>query len=144
MAPPRKDERKDVLSVNQEFYRAFEALSAERMRAVWLDESYVTCIHPGWGRILGIAAVMQSWEDIFSGAFGMRITVSDEITRIQGDFAWVTCTEEIETRLPDGISRGVVEATNVFERRDGAWKMVHHHGSPLVRNQTPDGEVQLH
>jgi len=139
-----KEEREDVLAANRELYRAFESLDAERMRRVWLEESYVTCIHPGWDRILGIAAVMESWERIFASSFGMRIRTSDEVTRIHGDLAWVTCSEELETRLPDGISRGVVEATNIFERHDGKWMLVHHHGSPLVRDHTPDGDLSLH
>jgi ketosteroid isomerase-like protein len=143
MAGPRKEERHQVLAANQEFYRAFEALDPARMRAVWLEETYVSCTHPGWGRILGFGAVMTSWDDIFS-SFGMSIRVSDEITHIHGDLAWVTCSEELETRLPDGVSRGRVEATNIFERHDGKWLLVHHHGSPLVRSHTPDDDLQLH
>lgn len=141
--PPPKDPRHGVLAANSEFYRAFESLDIERMGQVWLSESYVSCTHPGWARILGWGAVMQSWEQIFAGTYGVTIRVGDEVTQIRGDLAWITCTEEIETRLPDGISRGLVEATNVFERHDGRWLLIHHHGSPLLRSDTTD-EPRLH
>ena len=41
--------------------------------------------------------------------------------------AFVTCVELTEA----GDSKGRIAATNVFERQGGAWKLVHHHGSPM-------------
>jgi hypothetical protein len=41
--------------------------------------------------------------------------------------AFVTCVELTEA----GDSKGRIVATNVFERQGGAWKLVHHHGSPM-------------
>ncbi len=143
MGTPR-DPRHDVLAANRAFYEAFESLDIDRMGAVWLRESYVSCIHPGWTRILGWGPVMQSWERIFDGAFDVAIRVSDEVTHIDGDIAFVTCTEELETRQRDGVSHGAVEATNVFERHDDKWMLIHHHGSPLVRESIPDPDLQIH
>jgi len=142
--PAPKDDRPAVVTANRDFYRAFELLDASRMREVWLQETYVSVVHPGWARILGWAAVLKSWEDIFHNTFGVSVEVSDEVTHVHGDLAWVTCTETLETRLYDGVSHATVEATNLFERREGKWWLVHHHGSPLVRHNTPDGDLQLH
>lgn len=141
--PAPKDGRRAVLAANGDFYAAFGAQSLEQMGRVWLRESYVSCIHPGWDRILGFDAVLQSWERIFAASFGMTVRVSDEVTQIRGDVAWVTCTEEVESRHLDGVSRGIVEATNVFERHEGRWLLIHHHGSPLVRNE-PGDDRRLH
>jgi len=44
----------------------------------------------------------------------------------------VVTTENITSRTYDGVSRSQVEATNVFERHDDRWRLVHHHGSPVV------------
>ena len=142
--PAPKDERQALLAANREFYQAFERLDAARMGEVWLQESYVSCVHPGWARILGWGPVVKSWEDIFASTFGVTLKVSDEVTQIRGDLAWVTCTEELETRLYDGVSHATVEATNLFERHDGRWYLIHHHGSPLARQNTPDDDLQLH
>lgn len=141
---PASDDTKAVLTANRDFYRAFESLDPERMGAVWLRENWVTCTHPGWARILGWPAVIKSWEDIFAGVFGVKIEIVDEIAQVRADVAWVTCVEQLEQRVPDGVSYGRVAAVNLFERRDGRWLLVHHHGSPLSRGHDPDDDVQLH
>lgn len=45
--------------------------------------------------------------------------------------AYVTCIEIVQA----GGSKGRILATNVFEKQDGVWKIVHHHGSvPPMEN----------
>jgi ketosteroid isomerase-like protein len=61
----------------------------------------------------------------------MRFTLSDPHVAVQGDLAWVVVTENIDSRTRDGEMEARVQATNVFERRDGRWFLVHHHGSPI-------------
>ena len=129
-------------ATNRAFYAAFESLDTERMGAVWLRDGSISCTHPGWPCLLGWGPVMKSWEEIFAGTFGVKIVIADEVAHVHGEMAWVTCTEHIETRGYDGVTTGTVEATNVFVLRDGEWRMVHHHGSPLVRAAEP-GETQL-
>jgi len=129
-----------ILAANRAFYAAFESLDLDKMAEAWLQEGSITCVHPGWARLAGWGPVMKSWEDIFASAFRVEITVTDETVRSTGDLAWVTCTEHLETHGYDGVSHGAVEATNIFERRDGKWYVVHHHGSPLVRSPETGSE----
>jgi uncharacterized protein (TIGR02246 family) len=123
----------EVRLANEEFYRAFEALDLERMRTVWLPSARVQCTHPGWRRLAGQAAVMESWEGIFENTMEILFDLSAVEISVSGDVAWVVCTENIATSTLDGRSESRVEATNVFERHDGRWRMVNHHGSPVVR-----------
>ena len=48
--------------------------------------------------------------------------------------AMVTCVEYVDS----GPTTGKIVATNVFQKEDGQWKIVHHHGSssapPLEEN----------
>jgi ketosteroid isomerase-like protein len=37
-----------------------------------------------------------------------------------------------------------VQATNVFERRDGRWYLVHHHGSPIYPPLADLGPERMH
>ena len=37
-----------LVQANEAFYRAFESLEVDRMRAAWRDASHVKCVHPGW------------------------------------------------------------------------------------------------
>ena len=121
----------DVLEANAAFYRAFESLELARMEAVWLSAPYVTCVHPGWQLLTGWGPVMESWRRIFEGTLEMRFTLADVCAERRGDVAWVVLTEEIVSRHRDGKVEAQVQATNVFERRDGRWLLVHHHGSPV-------------
>lgn len=120
-----------VLAANDAFYRAFESLEIDRMRALWLSSATISCIHPGWAALVGWPAVMESWEQIFAGTLSMRFTLSDVSVHVAGDAAWVLCVENIESRQVDGAAAARVQATNVFQRRDGRWHIVHHHGGPL-------------
>ena len=125
-------ESDDVRRANESFYRAFESLEAARMGEVWLHSARVQCTHPGWRRLVGYAAVMESWERIFENTFEMSFDLTSVEISVAGDLAWVVCTENITSRTYDGISHSQVEAANVFERHDGRWRMVLHHGSPVV------------
>ncbi len=131
-------ESDDVRLANDSFYRAFESLEAARMGEVWLHSARVQCTHPGWRRLVGFAAVMESWERIFENTFEMSFDLTAVEISVAGDVAWVVCTENITSRTYDGISRSQVEATNVFERHGGRWRMVVHHGSPVVVTRSPE------
>jgi ketosteroid isomerase-like protein len=120
-----------VLAANAAFYRAFESLEIARMEAVWLSAPYISCVHPGWQRLVGWGPVMESWGRIFASTLAMRFTLGDVRVETRGDVAWVLLTEGIDSRHRDGKVTAEVEATNVFERRDGRWLLVHHHGSPV-------------
>lgn len=132
-AAPTMNDAADVSAANRAFYEAFESLDLDRMAEAWLREPHISCTHPGWERLLGWRSIMESWERIFAGTFAMKFEIVDERVHVAGDLAWVTCEEHIESRGYDGASFGRVEATNIFARRDGRWWIVHHHGSPLVR-----------
>jgi ketosteroid isomerase-like protein len=120
-----------VLAANDAFYRAFESLDVAQMELVWLRAPHVTCVHPGWGALTGWGPVMASWSRIFEDTLAMRFRLTEVEVEVRGDAAWVVCVENIESDTRDGRMAGAVQATNLFERRDGRWLVVHHHGSPI-------------
>jgi ketosteroid isomerase-like protein len=129
---PVESESDGVRRANLAFYRAFESLDASKMREVWLRSARVQCTHPGWCRLVGYEAVLNSWERIFESTFETSFELTGLEISVVGDFAWVVCTENIISHTYDGISRAQVEATNLFERHAGRWWLVHHHGSPVM------------
>lgn len=124
------NDRDDVVEANTEFYDAFESLEIERMTAVWARESSIKVVHPGWPLLTGWEPVMQSWELIFENASMMSFTVDNTEATVEGDWAWVSCTEHLMSVQNGQVSEGKVQTTNIFKRTDGRWLMVHHHGSP--------------
>ncbi len=125
-------ESEAVRRANDEFYRAFESLEIARMEKIWVRSARAQCTHPGWPRLVGHVAVMESWERIFENTMGMSFELTGVEVSVMGDLAWVVCTENITTRGYDGIMQSQVEATNVFERHENGWRIVHHHGSPVL------------
>lgn len=133
----------DVLAANDAFYQAFESLELAQMEAVWLRAPYIACVHPGWPLLAGWGPVMESWQRIFAGTLAMRFELGGVDVHVGESVAWVVCVENIESRERDGKTSGCVQATNVFERRDGRWFIVHHHGSPIFAEAGGSEPTQL-
>ena len=125
-------DREAVIEANRAFYRAFESLDIDKMAEVWLREPNIICIHPGWAKLSGWGPVMESWARIFEGTFEMKFELSEMDVMISGDLAVVVVLENLTQNGYDGPSRSKVLATNVFERAEGKWWLVLHHGSPVM------------
>ena len=134
--------KESIEEANAEFYRAIEAGSIERMEKVWADSPSVRCVHPGWDLICGWDRVRESWTRIFDAGQKMRISPSEVvIANVKGEFAWVTCTENISVFNDDSFDSVQAVATNIFVFEGGRWLMVHHHASPapfVVPDQSSD------
>ena len=122
----------EVTKANENFYHAFESLDITKMDAIWAHQEYVTCIHPGWSIRVGWPLVRDSWVVIFNNIFSMDFSLTELQVQVAGDVAWVICTENITSRHGDATQESRVVATNLYERVEDAWTIIHHHGSPLV------------
>ena len=120
-----------VEAANRAFYQALETRALDRMEAVWDVTDDVTCVHPGWHRLDGWDEVRRSWKAIFASSRAWTVSCEQVRVRVADEFASVTCVEVI---LPFGgkqaESAARMQATNLFARRDGRWRMIHHHASP--------------
>ena len=127
-----KERIEEVTRANQEFYQAFESLDIGRMDRIWAQQEYVTCIHPGWTLRIGWPAVRDSWVLIFNNTFSMKFDLTEIQVQVAGDVAWVICTENITSKQGDTTQESRVLATNLYERVGEQWKIIHHHGSPVM------------
>ena len=149
MAHPRgtelmTDDSQAVLDANTAFYQAFESLDLHRMEAMWLRAPYIKCVHPGWGLLVGWGPVMESWQRIFANTVRMRFDLTNALVEVNADLAWVVVTENIETEHAGATVTAQVQATNLFERRDSRWYIVHHHGSPVDPHFTASEPERMH
>jgi ketosteroid isomerase-like protein len=124
-----------VTKANEEFYAAFEALDMDRMEACWLHDDEVRCIHPGWDVMTGWAQVRRSWMAIFANSSYIQFFLTDVRVHVDAGTAWITCAENILSGRASGpeMEDAKVLATNVFRRDGDRWRMVLHHGSPVLR-----------
>ena len=127
-----KEKIEEVTRANQVFYEAFESLDVGRMDRIWAQQEYVTCIHPGWTLRVGWPAVRDSWVLIFNNTFSMKFELTEIQIQVAGDVAWVICTENIANRQGERSQESRVLATNLYEKTGDSWKIIHHHGSPVM------------
>jgi ketosteroid isomerase-like protein len=134
-----------VRAANAAFYEAFESRDLDAMSEVWEHSDRVSVTHPGWPMLRGWARVAGSWDAIFANTAFFQFLLSDEQVVVEGDLAWVTLDENI---LQAGGSReggedlaelqgSRVAAVNVYARAGGRWRLVLHHGSPVVGETDP-------
>src|SRR5687767_6488916 len=92
MEDPR---RRALAEANARFYRAIEELDLPGMDSLWLHESWVRCIHPGWDVIVGWDSIRESWERIFANTSWIRVTPTAVDVQVHGSVGMVGCTENI-------------------------------------------------
>ncbi len=68
---------------------------------------------------------MDSWRAVMRGD-APDVRCGKASAHVAGDVAWVLCRE----RIRNGPA---LVATNVFIRRDGAWRMCHHQAGLLAQ-----------
>ncbi len=135
---------RDIASVqeaNKIFYDAFETLDIQKMDNLWLQDDYVKCVHPGWEICRGWPDVRDSWVLIFNHTHEIKFSVCLLDVTVKADLAWTVCNETIATKDNGKWLEGRVLSTNVFERRQGAWLLVHHHGSPVLATASQEEET---
>jgi ketosteroid isomerase-like protein len=118
----------DVLAANEAFYDAHERRDLNAMSEVWDHTSEVVCTHPGWPILRTWPLVEESWRRIFEGAGRNQFIITNVVAMGGPDVVWVTLDEN----LMQEATTGTVAATNVFIRTDLGWKIVLHHGSPVM------------
>ena len=133
-----------VLEVNANFYRAFESLDIQQMAAVWARGDHVRCVHPGWSLLSGWEAVKASWELIFSNTKEIRFTLTDVRVQIRGTVAWVILTENLLSQVQQDVTATSILATNIYEKTNGTWQLVHHHASHVFSSRTASDKEVTH
>lgn len=129
----------DVRAANAAFYDAFEQQDLDAMSRVWKQADDARCAHPGEAPVKGWDAIRASWSRIFESTELFRVRVADVQVREADSLAVVACLEVITAVANGEAMEGTVAATNVFERVDGRWLLVHHHGSGLSVRPTAVG-----
>lgn len=134
----------EVQKVNAEFYQAFEILSIEMMDSLWKHDEDVICIHPGWDLFTGWLAIRESWTTIFLNTEMIRFFITNTKVRVfdNSRIAVVVCQENIESSINGQLNRIGVIATNIFERNENRWLLIHHHGSSISNYIPPNISAQ--
>lgn len=118
------------LEAEAAFYRALAEGDFEALMTVWSEEEEVVCIPPGGPRIVGLAAVRETWRRILADGSRVRIEASQAVTSASAMMAMHCVLERLATDGP-GPRVTTLAATNVYVRGADGWRMVLHHASPV-------------
>ncbi|MEM7008764.1 MAG: nuclear transport factor 2 family protein [Thermodesulfobacteriota bacterium] len=129
---------KELVKTNESFYLAIKNSDFDQMKTVWLQDSSVKCVHPGWPMLHGWEAVSQSWKKIFENGAPIDIELVEVETEISGNSAWVICIEKISYKIENEIHSGFAQSTNIFKLDGELWQLALHHASPIP---APRGDV---
>jgi uncharacterized protein (TIGR02246 family) len=123
--------------VEAQFYEALQRGDIALLMAVWADDDEVVCVHPGGGRLVGPAAIRESFEAIFaSGAIPVQ---PEQIRRLHAlGCAVHHLAERITVGAPEGEQQAWVLATNVYVKTAQGWRMAAHHASPASPHDLPE------
>lgn len=124
--------RDKLLLQNARFYEAFEGSDLNTIEVVWSHARNVKCIHPGWHVLEGWKAVRESWESIFRSEANLKVSLRNVSAEVYGKLGIVTLIEEVSYKTLTSIRTGAIMATNIFEFDGEEWRMIHHHGSPMI------------
>ena len=132
-AAARADDRGDILSADRAFSAAFSTLKIQSMDSLWAHDNGVTIIHPSSKTVLvGWEAVRKSWLEVFARNAELSVTMDNPVASATDKVGWVVGVEKVHARRLSGeVVDASVLTTNVYEKRDGRWLIVHHHGSRM-------------
>jgi len=122
-------EEEAVCKAAMRFYAAIEGMMTgkglEAIRVAWHHTGEVTSGHPSGDWALGWDEVWATWEVFasFARPDGGGSVVKGLKAHVYGDFAYTTC---VFVASPF-FGGDALSCTNVLVRRDGEWKLVHHH-----------------
>jgi len=136
-------DRKEVLEVNERFYKALGTRDLKLMDKVWIKDSRAGCVHPGWTMLQGWQAIRQSWENAFDPEDQLDIKLMNVSVEIKDNVAWVTCVQQLVYIKRDPIMINLSQSTNIFERSESGWLIVLHHASPVPITNYEITETQL-
>ena len=121
----------EVRTKSEEFYSALNRMlggDASVLERVWERSSAVTTMHPIGGREVGWEAVKHSFAQVAKNSTGGWVKLTDQMIQVAGDFAYELGVEQAEFSISGEPLTVNARVTNIYRRRAGGWKIVHHHG----------------
>jgi ketosteroid isomerase-like protein len=132
VAAQQQSEIDAVKAANQAFYTAFSARDIAAMQKVWSSDADIQNIGPRYKTFaVGGDTINKRYDDLFNASLELKVSMEPRI-KIAEAVAWASGIEQIQRKDKAGAtSSGTNLATNIFQKQDGRWLMVHHHASAM-------------
>lgn len=120
----------EVHEASEKFYNALNHMAkgdSGLMSNIWSHGTAVSTMHPIGGREVGWDAIRASFEQVAQIATDGKIGLKDQQIQVAEDMAYEVGVEHGQLMLAGHAVTIEHRVTNIYQRIDGVWKMVHHH-----------------
>lgn len=112
-----------------QFYNAFNNRSIELMSSNWANSTDIAMDNPLGGIVRGWNNLKIIYERIFSGEAKVYVEYYDYTINVRGDFFYAVGRERGHFEVGKTRIKLKIRTSRIFEKINGEWKQVHHHGS---------------
>ena len=125
-------------AVEAAFYEAIQRGDIDALMRLWADDDEPICVHPGWPRHVGAAAIRTGFEQLF--AEGPVHVIPERVVRtVSLGCAVHSVVERIALDSGNDDARfALVLATNVYLKTAEGWRMVLHHASAATAHEADE------
>ncbi|MDQ7988007.1 MAG: nuclear transport factor 2 family protein [Candidatus Dactylopiibacterium sp.] len=113
----------------QAFYEAFNRGDLDALMSVWSEDDDPVCIHPGGSRFTGLAAIRESWKQLFETGMKFRVRTSNVVRAQSALLAVHSLLQHVHVEGDDTLAPPLI-TTNVYVRGASGWQLMMHHTSP--------------
>ena len=120
----------EVCEASKKFYAGLNRMAngeKNALAAAWSQNGNATAMHPIGGREIGWKAVEDSFNQVAGVASDGKIELKDQMIYDLGDAAYEVGIEKAQFKIAGQDVRGEIRVTNIYQKENGSWKMVHHH-----------------
>lgn len=130
------DDKADVLAASRAVQESFSKLDVAAIESTWSHNSAASVIHPSSKTpVVGWEAVQKSYAAFPSRYKDFTVTMDNPEVTVNGNVAWVVGIETVRAHRSNGEPFNISAlATDIYEKRDGKWLLVHHHANRVPEN----------
>ena len=120
----------EVREASKKFYEGLNRMAngeSNTLASAWLQNDNATAMHPIGGRDVGWKEVENSFNQVAGVASDGKVELKDQLIRVLGDAAFEVGIEKAQFKIAGEEVKGEIRVTNIYQKENGSWKMVHHH-----------------
>ncbi len=113
----------------EEFYAAFNGRDIDLMAQNWSDDTEASMSNPLGGIRRGWDEIKAVYHRLFTGPARAYVEFYDYSVHKAGDLFFAVGRERGDFRLGETRVELAIRTSRIYQRRNGRWRQVHHHGS---------------
>lgn len=124
----RQDVEKDKKTIVSIVKEMAESMTGQQSTKHWAKDALWFDIPPFASR--GVQPARNFFDKVFSGFESCKIDLLETDAVVNGNIGMVCTVQKVNVKLKSGDAKSmIVRETDIFERRDNTWQLIHQHAS---------------